>query len=185
MTSEPNVGGGLASSPTSSTNGGEAMKRYLSVMRIVTKAMDCVAGTALVLIMLLTSSDVVLRYLRHPILGSFDMVSIGAAFMIGFALPRTSWDKMHISVDILVFNLPRGRIVVDLITRVMAMALFLIIGFNLTKLGASFSRTGDSTLTLGLPFYPIAYALGICAFVECFVLLADVVRVFYKGGQHE
>jgi TRAP-type C4-dicarboxylate transport system permease small subunit len=161
------------------------MKRYLSVMMIVNKAMDCVAGTALVLIMLLTSFDVVLRYLRHPILGSYDMVSIGAAFMIGFALPRTSWDKIHISVDILVFKLPRQRIVVDLITRVMAMALFLIIGYNLTKLGASFSRTGDSTLTLGLPFYPIAYALGICAFVECLVLLADVVRVFYKEGQHE
>lgn len=161
------------------------MKRYLSVMLIVNRVMDCVAGTALVLIMLLTSLDVVLRYLRHPILGSYDMVSMGAAFVIGFALPRTSWDKMHISVDILVDKLPQKRIVFDLITRVMAMALFLIIGWNLTKLGASFSRTGDSTLTLGLPFYPIVYALGISAFVECLVLLADIVRLFDKGRQHE
>ena len=88
-------------------------------MLIVSKVMDCVAGTALVLIMLLTSLDVVLRYLRHPILGSYDMVSMGAAFVIGFALPRTSWDKMHISVDILVVKLPQKRIVFDLITRVM------------------------------------------------------------------
>jgi TRAP-type C4-dicarboxylate transport system permease small subunit len=177
----PNIPSFLYSVRTFPQVGG-AMKRYLSAVLIINKGMDFVAGTALVLIMLLTSFDVVLRYLGHPIQGSYDMVSMGAAFVIGFALPRTSWDKGHINVDILIAKLPRQQFFFDLITRVMAIALFLVIGWNLTRMGASFMKTGDSTLTLGLPLYPIAFALGFAAFIECLALLADVVKLFVKGG---
>jgi len=160
------------------------MKRFLSVMLVVSKGMDCVAGAALVLIMLITSTDVVVRYLGHPIPGAYDMVMFGGALVIGFAIPRTSLDRTHIVVDIVTEKLPHGRVLLELITRVLALALFLLLGWNLTKLGASFSRTGDGTLTIGLPLYPIAYALGFCAFAECLVLVADMVRVIH-GGRHE
>lgn len=153
------------------------MERYLNIIRAVNKGMDLVAGTALVLIMLLTTCDVVLRYLGHPILGSYDLVSFGAAFVIGFALPRTSWEKMHITVDILVEKIPRHRFILDIVTRVMGLALFLLIGWNLILLGTGFFETGEETLTLGIPLFPIAYALGLCAFLQCFSLIGDVVRI--------
>ena len=102
------------------------MKKYLSFMQIVNKGMDLVAATVLVLIMLLTSLDVVLRYLGYPIQGSYDLVTFGAAFVIGFALPRTSWDHMHITVDILVDKIPKKRSILDVITRFMAISLFVL-----------------------------------------------------------
>jgi len=153
------------------------MERYLNTIEAVNKGMDLVAGTALVLIMLLTTCDVVLRYLGHPIPGSYDLVSFGAAFVIGFALPRTSWEKMHITVDILVEKIPSHRFIVDIVTRTMALALFVLIGWNLILLGTGFLKTGEETLTLGIPLFPIAYALGFCAFLQCFVLIGDVVRI--------
>jgi TRAP-type C4-dicarboxylate transport system permease small subunit len=153
------------------------MERYLNIIRVVNKGMDLVAGTALVLIMLLTTCDVVLRYLGHPILGSYDLVSFGAAFVIGFALPRTSWEKMHITVDILVEKIPHHRFIVDIVTRAMALALFVLIGWNLILMGTGFFETGEETLTLGIPLFPIAYALGFCAFLQCFSLIGDVVRI--------
>jgi len=146
-------------------------------MEIVNKCMDFVAGTVLVLIMLLTSLDVVLRYLGYPIQGSYDMVSFGAAFVIGFALPKTSWDKGHITVDLLVEKIPNQKVIFDMVTRVMAIALFVIIGWNFIKLGASFVRTGEGTLTLGIPLYPVAFALGISAFFECLALVGDMIKV--------
>ena len=153
------------------------MERYLSIMQVINKGMDLVAGTALVSIMLLTTADVVLRYLGHPILGSYDLVSVGAVFVIGFALPRTSWQKMHIAVDILVEKIPRRRFILDMVTRVMALALFVLVGWNLTVLGADFFKTGEGTLTLGIPLFPMAYALGFCAFLQCFTLIGEVVRI--------
>jgi TRAP-type C4-dicarboxylate transport system permease small subunit len=160
------------------------MKRFLDVMLVVSKGMDCVAGAALVLIMLITSTDVVVRYLGHPIPGAYDMVMFGGALVIGFAIPRTSLDRTHIVVDIVTEKLRHGRVLLELITRVLALALFLLLGWNLTKLGASFARTGDGTLTIGLPLYPIAYALGFCAFAQCLVLVADMGRVIH-GRRHE
>jgi TRAP-type C4-dicarboxylate transport system permease small subunit len=153
------------------------MKKYLSFMQAVNKGMDFVAATVLVLIMLITSLDVVLRYLGYPIQGSYDLVTFGAAFVIGFALPRTSWDRVHITVDILVEKIPKKRAILDVITRIMAISLFVLIGWNFLKLGASFLRTGEGTLTLGIPLYPIAYALGISAFIQCLALLGDIVKI--------
>ncbi len=146
-------------------------------MTIVYKGMDFVAGTALILIMLLTSLDVVLRYLGHPIQGSYDLVSFGAVFVIGFALPKTTWDKMQVTVDLVVDKISSQRFVLDIITRVVSVSLFAIVSWNLTKLGASFFKTGDSTLTIALPLYPVAFALGISAFFECLALVADMVRI--------
>jgi TRAP-type C4-dicarboxylate transport system permease small subunit len=153
------------------------MERHLKILQAANKGMDFVAGTALVLIMLLTTFDVVFRYLGHPILGSYDLVSFGAAFVIGFALPRTSWDKMHITVDIFVEKIPRHRFIVDIVTRAMALALFVLIGWNLILLGAGFLKTGEETLTLGIPLFPIAFALGFCAFLQCFALIGDAARI--------
>lgn len=156
------------------------MKQFLSAMQVVNKGMDFVAGIALVLIMMLTSCDVVLRYLGHPIQGSYDICSLTGAFVIGFALPRTSWNKMHITVDILVDWIPDKRTILDVITRLMAIALFVLVGWNLMKMGASFMRTGEGTLTIGLPLYPVAYALGFASFVECFALLGDIAKMIVK-----
>lgn len=161
------------------------MKWFLKMADVLSRYMDMVAGTALVLIMLLTSIDVILRYMGKPILGSYDMVSLGGAFVIGFAVPRTSWDKAHVSVDILVERIPERRGVFDISTRMIAIFFFVVLGWNFIKMGASFFRTGEGTLTLILPLYPIAFALGFCSFIECLVLLSDIVRILFTGGDHE
>ncbi|HOE18552.1 MAG TPA: TRAP transporter small permease [Syntrophorhabdaceae bacterium] len=161
------------------------MKWFLNVMDSLSRYMDLVAGIALMFIMLLTSFDVVLRYLGRPILGSYDMVLLGGAFAIGFAVPRTSWDKTHVTVDILIDKLPSRKEILNLSTRVISLVFFIILGWNLIKMGVSFFKTGESTLTLALPLYPVALALGLCCIVQCLVLLADMVRIVLAGGNHE
>jgi TRAP-type C4-dicarboxylate transport system permease small subunit len=158
------------------------MKRFLGATLALSKVMDAIAGTVLVLIMLLTSADVVLRYMGRPIPGTYDMVTLAAAFVIGFAIPRTSWDRAHVTVDLLVDHIPRQRGAFHVVTRLFGLFFFSMLGWNLVKTGISFVRTGDSTQTLSLPFYPVCFALGVCAFVECIVLVSDLVRA---GGSHE
>ena len=158
------------------------MKSFLNATERFSRYTDIIAGGALVFIMLLTSLDVVLRYLGIPIFGSYDMVSLAGAFIIGFAVPRSSWDKVHVSVDILVERIPERKMILDLSTRVIALALFAVLSWNFFKLGFSFFKTGEVTLTLELPLYPIPFILGFCSLIECFVLLADAVRIGLKGA---
>ncbi len=161
------------------------MSRFLSFARWLASVMDIVAGLALVGIMVLTSLDVILRYFGNPIPGAYDMVSLTAAFVIGFAVPRTAWDRTHVTVDILVDRFPGIKGAFHVATRILALCFFIILSWYLIKLGLSFSKTGESTLTLALPLYPVAFALGLCSIVQCIVLFADLVRGVTEGVVHE
>lgn len=159
--------------------------RFLNITLKLNSLMDFVAGSVLVLMMVLTVLDVILRYLGRPIPGTYELVSLAGAVVIGFAIPRTSWDKTHVTVDFLVDRFAERRGVFEVTTRVFSLFLFLLLGWNLVVMGASLAKTGEGTLTLCLPIYPIAYLLGICCFAECLVLVADIVKVASKGDSDE
>jgi hypothetical protein len=62
-----------------------------------------------------------------------------------------------------------------LVTRLLAVLTFYIIGWNLYKLGNDLRQTGQVSLTLKFPEYPVAYGIAICCLFECLVLLSDVI----------
>ena len=71
-----------------------------------------------------------------------------------------------------------------LFTRLLGMGFFALLGCNLYLLGADQYRSGEVSLTLHVPYYPAAYILALCAFVECLVLLSSFVKTI-SGGDHE
>ena len=160
------------------------MNSLLTAVSRLSKVINVIAGMALTAMMLLTVADVVLRYLGRPILGCYELVSLGTAVVIGFSLPYTSWVKGHIGVDFLLVELPEWRRGVVLVfTRIMSIALFSVIGVYLIKKGLYMRTTGQVSLTLQVPFYPVAWGVAICCFIQCLVLLCDIVKV--AGGEYE
>lgn len=154
------------------------MRKCFKFIKLINKSMDVVGGSALVFIMLLTSLDVIVRYLGYPIQGSYDIVGLGGAVILGFALPRTSWDRGQITVDILTEKMSRKvNFVFAIFSRCASAFLFLLLGWNLANLGVSFHKTGEGTMMLGIPLYPIVYALMLCSFAEFLVLLLDIARI--------
>jgi hypothetical protein len=63
------------------------------------------------------------------------------------------------------------------------MGLFFLIGWNLWQVGLDLRRAGEVSLTLQLPFYPVAFGVALCCFVECLVLAADIAKIV--RGQYE
>jgi TRAP-type C4-dicarboxylate transport system permease small subunit len=154
------------------------------VVESLSKWMSVISGIALTFIMLLTCSDVVLRLFGKPIVGTFEMVGLGGAVIIGFAIPITSWMRGHIFVDFLVLKFPKGlKNAVNTLTRLMSIAIFGLIGWNLMIYAHELYVSGEVTLTRQLPFYPIGYGLGICAFIQCLVLICDIFKIY--GGTYE
>ena len=76
-----------------------------------------------------------------------------------------------------------ARRIFHIATRSLGIGLFLMIGWNLIKMGADLYRSGEVSLTLQMPFYPIVYGVGICCFIQCLVLIGDIVKIF--EGQYE
>jgi TRAP-type C4-dicarboxylate transport system permease small subunit len=160
------------------------MGGFQNVVLRLSNWMHVVAGIALTFIMLLTVSDVVLRLFGHPIVGTFELVGLGGAVVIGFGIPITSWNRGHIFVDFMInWFSPKVRDGFNVVTRLVSIGLFILVGWNLFVLGNDLLKSGEVTLTRQLPFYPVAYGLGICCFIQCLVLICDLAKI--SGGKYE
>jgi len=155
------------------------MKRYLAAVKGASSALAAVAGVALAALMLLTIADVVLRLAGRPIVGTYELVGLGGAIAIGLSLPLTSWVRGHIYVDSFEARLPRAlRLLLTVATRLLVLALFFLIGWNLLKYAMDLRAAGEVTPTLRVPFFPVAFGVGAACLLQCLVMIADIVKIF-------
>jgi TRAP-type C4-dicarboxylate transport system permease small subunit len=160
------------------------MKRFMAKIEGISRFLNAIAGISLIFLMLLTVMDVILRYLKRPIVGTYEVVAFAGAIVIGFSLPFTSWMRAHIFVDFFILRLSQKiRNGFYIVTRILVVMLFFLIGWNLLGYGTDLYRSGEVSLTIQMPFYPIAYGVGLCCFVQCLVLVCDVIKVL--GGEYE
>ena len=160
------------------------MKGFLKNVERISKFLNAIAGINLTFLMLLTIADVVLRLFKKPVVGTYEMVAFAGAVVIGFSMPLTSYVRQHIFVDFLILKFPQKvRDIFNIATRCLVIALFLLVGWNMFKYAWDLQKSGEVSLTLQMPFYPVAYAIGVCSFIQCLVLLCDVVKII--GGKNE
>lgn len=156
----------------------------LNCLKTISRVLLAIAGTSLSLLILLTLADVVLRGFDRPIPGTYELVALAGAVVAGFSLPSTSWHRQHIYIDFFIEKLgAKAKRAIDVITRLMGMALFSVLGWNLLKFGIDLMRSGEVSLTLQIPFYPIAYGIGACCFIQVLVLGCDIAKI--AGGEYE
>ncbi len=160
------------------------MAGFLWFTEKISRLMNVIAYTALTFIMLLTVADVILRMFDLPIIGTYEMVGMGGAIVIGFGIPLTSWLRGLIYVDFLIQKFPDwGKNAMNILTRAISIAIFILIGYNLFSYAADLRISGEVSLTRQIPFYPIVYGLGVACFIQCLVLIADITKVI--GGKYE
>lgn len=160
------------------------MEGLLNSVKGLSRLLNVIAGISLTFIMGLTVLDVILRFFRMPIVGTFELVAFSGAVVIGFAIPYTSWVRGQIYVDFFVQKFSRvGQSVFNISTRLMGIVLFFLAGWNLFKVGMDLQKSGEVSLTLQLPFYLVAYGIGVACFIQCLVLLCDILKIF--GGKYE
>ena len=160
------------------------MNGFLNKIKGLSRFFNVIAGISLTFLMLLTVMDVILRALKRPIVGTYELVAFSGAVVIGFAVPLTSWLRGHIFVDFFILRFSQKvRNIFNITTRCLVIVLFFLIGWNLIKYGMDLQKSGEVSLTLQMPFYPVAYGVAVCCFVQCLVLICDVIKIF--GGEYE
>ncbi|MEW6137849.1 MAG: TRAP transporter small permease [Thermodesulfobacteriota bacterium] len=160
------------------------MQKFMKVVLAADYALFAVAGLGLGLMMLVTLTDVVMRYFGKPIVGGMEIVCFSSAVVIGFAIPYTSWIKGHIVVDFLLEKLsPKTVRILQIITRCMGIFLFVFAGYNFVIYGLDLIRTGEVTAGFRIPYYPITFGLALSCFLQSITLLCDLLTTL--GWNHE
>jgi hypothetical protein len=72
---------------------------------------------------------------------------------------------------------------INIATRLATIVIFTLISYHLFLFSTDLLKSGEVTLTRQIPFYPVAYGLSFCCFVQCLVMIGDIVKIF--GGEYE
>ncbi len=151
------------------------------ISRGLARKLYWVAGAAIVAMMLLTCADVVLRYFRRPIPGTYELVCFLGTVAVAFAMAYTSVEKGHVSVSFVVNLFPqRIQGLIESITNSFGLFLFALIAWQSVIYANELRLSGEISLTLELPFYPFVYGIGFSAAIVCLVLLSDLYKNLMK-----
>ena len=155
------------------------METVFQSLRVVAKTINIIAAGALTFMMFLTVADIFGRALGRPILGTYEIVSLTLGLVIGFGIPKVSLDRGHVYMEFLIEKLsPNGKKFMHTFTRLLCLGLFILIGYNLFTVGAEFHASGEVSPTIKLPFFPVAYGIGVCCWLECFVFMYDIAKIW-------
>lgn len=161
------------------------MRRFLGATTGFSRTLNVLAAVLLTLMMLLTVVDVILRYVGRPLTGTFELMSFAGALVTGLALAQTSKDGAHVNVDMFLQGLSvRKKTLVLIFNKMIGLGIFILLTWALFIKGNDLYRYGEVSLTLRVPYFPVAYGLSFCCLVECLVIFADILKIL-TGGKHE
>ena len=155
----------------SSTNS-DRLPRLRAALDSLQRIQLRLAALALVLMMLVTVADVVLRYLfNSPIRGSYDFVESMLVVFVFHGMSRAFMTRTNIVIDILdPFFGPRITAVLIRVSDVLTLTTLVIIGWAMSRIALQAFDYGDRKLELQLPLY-----------VLCVVALAGLAGAMLAG----
>ncbi len=137
-----------------------------------------IAAAALIAMMLLTTTDVILRIFKSTIPGTYEIVGLLGSMVISFSLAYTSIEKGHIAVEFLLQKLPKkvGNII-DFINSIIATILFGGIAWQCLQYGIELKKIGQVSMTVQMPTYPFVFGIAFGTLLLCPILLLQGIRI--------
>jgi TRAP-type C4-dicarboxylate transport system permease small subunit len=132
-----------------------ARDRALSLLERLQRAQVRFAAVALLLLMLVTVADVLLRYLfKSPVRGSYDLVEVMLVVFVFHGMAATFLARINIVIDAL-DTLLGARITAALIrlSDVLTIATLVILGWAMIRIALQVYGYGDRKIELQLPLY--------------------------------
>ncbi|MFA7171879.1 MAG: TRAP transporter small permease [Kiritimatiellia bacterium] len=153
-----------------------AINAFWSGVVVLVKVMTLVSCVGLAALTLITCGDIVLRVLKFPVKGAYDLVRVCGALTIACAVPLTTAMKGHVAIEYFFHKLNRkGRIVVDSLMRLIMLVSLLFAAWAAVGCGLQFLKNSEVTDTVAIPLFwlpwVIAFAFAVTALVVIYHLL--------------
>jgi TRAP-type C4-dicarboxylate transport system permease small subunit len=152
------------------------MRPLIQRLGWLTRSLNTLAAAAVMGMMLLTCADILMRLMRRPITGTYETVGFMGALCVSLALAQTSVDKGHIAVDFLVQRLSQGtQRIVEIVNSLICAGFFALVARQCARYAAELKASGEVSMTLQTPIYPVVYGLSAGCAVLSLVLAARVM----------
>ncbi len=145
----------------------------------ISRIMDKIAASAVVLTMLVIISNIMLRsFFNSPLTGTVDYVMILSAITITMALGLCALQNGHVAVDLIIERIPaKFREKIDLLTNVVSLLFWGITAFYMLDYAQKMSSTGTLFPTSGIPYAPVLVLAAAGIFILAAVLFDKILKI--------
>ena len=136
-----------------------------------------VALWMLAMMMFLTFTDVLLRYLfNSPVPGGTELIEFMMGITVTFSVAYTAHKGAHIGVDLVLMRLPeKTRRLIGCVTSFLTFILFVLICWQtIIYINEEYHSKLESAV-LYIPVYPFIAVVSVGLVILCLVLLAEVL----------
>jgi len=157
---------------------------FLRAVESFSRLIVWVAACALLAMMLLTSADVVGRYIGYPIKGTFDIVGLLGTLVVALPLAYTQMLKRHVAMEFMATHGNRFvQATANVLVCLLGIGIYGLIAWRCYVLGSKFWTVGRVSDTIALALYPFVYIVAFGCALNCLVLLTDLYRVFAESKE--
>ena len=144
--------------------------------------MNIIACGVLAAMMLLTVSDVFLRYFfRRPIIGATEITENMMACLVFFALAWCAAQRSHLKVDpvISIFS-PRVQAVFDTLTGLAGLVMVALITWRNFMEAIAIRQLNIVSSLIKIPAFPFYYVIALGSAILCLVMIVQVIQEIKK-----
>ena len=141
------------------------------------------AGVTLFLIIFIISLLDILgsKILNLPFPGVIELIGYSQAVMIVFALAFTQLIHQHIRVEMIFSRLPGTlQSLLEILSSIFLFLLFSVLVWQFASYGMTLQRSGQYSITLGLPIHFIVWVIALALIPSALVFFLECIRAI--GG---
>jgi TRAP-type C4-dicarboxylate transport system permease small subunit len=153
------------------------MSQFNKILNSTVGGLRWFAAGALVVMMVITTANIVLRVIYRPILGAPEIVTHGLIVLASLGLIDAVFGRRNISVDLLTSRLPRkARAVIGVLTGLLSLGVFSVMAWQGFLVAWEKLIKGEYEPILGFPVVPFRWLVAICLAILCVVFLRDLFQ---------
>jgi len=153
------------------------MLRIEKTITATAEKANWISAAALIIMMLLTTLDVILRVFKSSVPGTYEIIGLLGALVTSFSLGYTSVEKGHIAVDFLVMRFsPKAQALIGATNALIAAVLFGIITWQSLLYGMDLLNKGQVSPTIQMPMYPFVFGIAIGCGLLTLVLIVELLH---------
>lgn len=152
------------------------MKFFSAVSRLII-LLAYIAGVSILLMMVITVLDVILRIFNIGITGAYDLVRACGVVAVSCALPYVTAAKGHIAIEFFYHKCNyQGRVILDFIFRICSLAIFGGLTVQTFRYGLSLFQSGEVFPNLGMPVFWIPFVISFNCLLMMFVFIYHILH---------
>jgi TRAP-type C4-dicarboxylate transport system permease small subunit len=150
--------------------------------RKISLGLEIIGLAAMIFLVFITTVDVIgAKLFVRPVSGALDAVMLSQLVAISFAAGITLIVGRHVEVEFLVMLFPKGvQMVVDLLVKLLCLAIFVILVWQLTSYAHHLQVRNEVTPTARIPLYPFAYGAALGCVPVCLVYISIIIHSFLR-----